>query len=63
MNTKAFKGTSLLAALSVLAGCATKVGTEDNNAILSAEQVQAMIHVQVKVLEPMPVEEAVANLR
>ena len=63
MNTRLFKLTAILAALSLLAGCATTVKTKDNNAILSAEQVQAMIHVEVRVLEPLPVEEAVASLR
>ena len=63
MNATVFKLTAILAALSLLAGCATTANTKDNNAILSAEQVQAMIHVEVKVLEPLPVEEAVASLR
>ena len=63
MNATVFKLTAILAALSLLAGCATTANTKGNNAILSAEQVQAMIHVEVKVLEPLPVEEAVASLR
>lgn len=63
MNAKILKRTAILAALSLLAGCATTVSTKDDKAILSAEQAQAMIHVSVKALEPLPVEDAVASLR
>jgi uncharacterized lipoprotein YajG len=63
MNAKVFKCSAILTALSLLAGCATTVQTKDNSPILSAEQAQAMIHVEVRVLEPLPVEEAVASLR
>ena len=63
MNAKVLKVTAILAALSLLAGCATTVKMKDNKPILSAEQVQAMIHVEMIVLEPLPAEEAVASLR
>lgn len=63
MNAKVLKRTAMFAALSLLAGCATTLKTMDNKPILSAEQAQAMIHVEMRALEPLPVEEAVANLR
>lgn len=63
MNAMVLKRTAILAALSLLAGCATTVKTTDNRPILSAEQAQAMIHVEMRALEPLRVEEAIANLR
>ena len=63
MNANVLKRAAALAALSLLAGCATTVETKSDNAILSAEQVQAMIRVEMKVLEPLPIDQAVADLR
>lgn len=63
MNTGIVRTGAVLMALAVLGGCATAGVDRQSNPILSAEQTQAMIHVEVRVLEPLPIEQALADLQ
>ena len=58
MNNGIVRKIIVLAALTVLSGCATY----DSKPILSAADAQAAIQVEVRVLEPLPVDDAVAAL-
>ncbi len=65
MNTGIVKTTLALAALLILAGCATGTGQPSahtgDEPIFSAAQAKEMIRVEVRELEPVPVESAVAS--
>jgi hypothetical protein len=63
MNNRLMKGSAVLAVLGLLSGCATMTGYKHGEAILSAEQAESMIHVEVRLLEPLPVEQAMADLQ
>ena len=66
MNTGIARKIIALAAMLAVTGCATTgndlVAHNDYKPILSAEQVQSMIRVEVRELEPLPVEDAIAPL-
>lgn len=63
MNTRLIKRAAVLALLGMLGGCAATVRDTHSNPILSAEQAQAMIRVEVTTLEPLPVDQALADLQ
>lgn len=63
MNTGIAKIVTILAVSGVLAGCGTVGAYPDSNPILSAEQAQAMIHIEVRELEALPTEQVLADLQ
>lgn len=63
MNTGVAKIVTILAASGVLAGCGTVGPYPDSKPILSAEQAQAMIHIEVRELEALPTEQVLADLQ
>ena len=62
MNTGRLNIIFVVAAVMALGGCATgPSGHKAGNPILSAADAQSMISVEVKELESLPVENAVAS--
>lgn len=61
-NTGKVNVIMMLAGLFVISGCATTAqpGYIDSKPILSAAEARSMVRVEVKVLEPLPIERAVA---
>ena len=59
MNIRQFNKITILAALSALAGCSTThiEGYSHGEPIMSAADARAMIHVEVRTVEPAPPEE------
>ena len=62
MNTGKVNIIFVVAALVALGGCASgPSGYKANDPILSAADARSMISVEVRELEPLPVEKAVAS--
>ena len=62
MDRNYVKLVAMLAVIVVSSGCATQNAepAQDSNAMISAAQFDAMIRIEVRELEPLPVEDAVA---
>ena len=63
MNSKKLNIIAILAALSALAGCSTThiAGYSHDKPIMSAADARSMISVEVRKLEPLPVEPALSE--
>ena len=62
MNRNYVKLVAILAVVLVSSGCAMQVAesTQDSRAMISAAEFDSMIRIEVRELEPLPVEDAVA---
>ena len=62
MNRNYVKLVAILAVVFVASGCATQnaESTQDSHAMISAAEFDSMIRIEVRELEPLPVEDAVA---
>ena len=60
MKRNLVKWTVVGAALVVLAGCGSTPAMQPQKSLISAAQFDAMITIEVRELEPLPVEHAVA---
>ena len=60
MNTGCARITLLLAVLAVGAGCASQQSASSQRAILSAAELESMIRVEVRRIEPTDAESIIA---
>lgn len=61
MNRFIVKLSVIAAVLALMSGCATNnTPSLDQNAMITAAEFESMIRIEVRELEPLPVDEAVA---
>ena len=60
MNTGCARITLLLAVLALCAGCASQQSASSQRAILSADELESMIRVEVRNIEPVETDAIVA---
>lgn len=61
MNTGILKWAALLAVAVTSSGCVMHPKQAENRSMISAAEFDSMIAIEVKELEPLPVEKAVAS--